>query len=259
MNNLLKLLVLGAVFAAVSSVEVRPHAAGSEQHEKTVREGDAVRDESVDNYITMVLENFAIAMRTGIPILGIPILDPFNISKLDLPTINTSMLRLEANASDLSVSDTSSYVPTYVHVDFETNAMYLNLHFLDIRVDGDYWCDGMAAVIFPVFGDGFFYINIMSIDSSGLGAVIITEDDHLQITELSLELAYDRLEIYFDNFLGGGDFGEEVNQAISVLADTIVQEILPLLNTAIIPALVVYINDALMQITISDIIGGGSV
>ncbi|KAF2355246.1 hemolymph juvenile hormone binding, partial [Trinorchestia longiramus] len=241
----------GVAVRPISSTEFKPM-------DKSMEYGKSVRDESVDNYITMVIENFAIAMRTGIPILGMPVLDPFNITKLEIPFIDTPYIQLAANASHISVSGTSSFEPTYVHVDFDANEMYMNLHFLDIRIDGNYWCAGIAMVIFPIFGDGFFYINIMSIDSIGLGGIMITDDDHLQITELSLELAYDSLDIYFDNFLGGGSFGEEVNEAITVLANTIVQEILPLLNSAILPALKDYLNEALMQHTISEIISGGT-
>jgi len=217
---------------------------------------NSVRDESVDNYITMVIENFAIAMKTGIPILGIPILDPVNISKLSLPDIETSAFILHANASDISVSDTSSFTPTYVHVDFDTDVMYLDLHFIRIRVDGWYWCDGMMGLIFPIFGEGAFYINVNSINSTGLGGVYVTPDNHLQITELSLILEFDKLEMFFDNFLGGGSFGEEMNEALSLLAETIIKALLPLLNTAILPAFVEFLNSALMQNTIQEIIDG---
>ena len=51
------------------------------------QKGRQHRDESVDNYITLVIENFAAAMKTGIPILGIPVLDPINITALALPDI----------------------------------------------------------------------------------------------------------------------------------------------------------------------------
>jgi hypothetical protein len=252
MRAILKLVLAAVVLTCAGGV------AGAAGGDPTQGSGASVRDESVDNYITMVIENFAVAMRTGIPILGIPVLDPFNITKLDIPPIETSSLTLAANASAISVSDTSSFQPTYVHVDFDADEMHLNLHFLDIRIDGNYWCEGIAMVIFPIFGDGPFYINIETIDTVGLGGIMVTEDDHLQITTLKLDLTYESLDIFFDNFLGGGSFGEEVNEAISVLADTIVQEVLPLLNSAILPALQDFLNAALMERTIAEIITGSA-
>lgn len=214
------------------------------------------RDESVDNYIKLVIENFAAAMKTGIPILGIPVLDPLNITTLNIPDIETGSLTLHANASDISVSGTSSFTPTYVHVDFDTNEMFLDLHFVDVRIDGWYWCDGLLLIIFPVFGDGFFYIDIVSTDSTGLGGIMVTDDDHLQITDLKLNLTFDHLDLYFDNFLGGGSFGEEMNEALDALAESIVKAMIPLLDTALLPSLMNYLNSALMEHTISEIIDG---
>lgn len=64
--------------------------------------------------------------------------------------------------------------------DSNTNCTLLRIFFL-CQIDGDYWCDGLMLVIFPVFGDGFFYIEMDSINATGLGGVYVTDDDHLQV------------------------------------------------------------------------------
>ncbi|XP_037787739.1 uncharacterized protein LOC119583340 [Penaeus monodon] len=169
------------------------------------------RDDSVDNYLKMVLENFAEAMKTGIPILGIPVLDPLNVGSIDIPSIEGPEFSLQANASQLLISGLSSFSPTAVHVDFQQAALTLGLHIVTVRVDGQYWADGLLLSVFPIFGNGPFYIQIVSTDISGLGDVTVTPDDYLQIEDLQLAAAFDVLDVHFDNFLGGGSFGEIVS------------------------------------------------
>ncbi len=45
------------------------------------------KDDSLDNYIRQVLELFKSQMTTGIPDLGIPVLDPFAVPHFDIPEI----------------------------------------------------------------------------------------------------------------------------------------------------------------------------
>ena len=44
-------------------------------------------DESLDNYIRQILEQLKIAMPNGIPELGIPVLDPFQVPHFNIPHI----------------------------------------------------------------------------------------------------------------------------------------------------------------------------
>ncbi len=46
------------------------------------------RDDSVDEYLKAVLEMLKASMPTGIPELGIPILDPFDVPHFDIPHIS---------------------------------------------------------------------------------------------------------------------------------------------------------------------------
>ena len=46
-----------------------------------------VADESLDNYIKAILTQLRIAMPNGIPELGIPVLDPFQVPHFDIPHV----------------------------------------------------------------------------------------------------------------------------------------------------------------------------
>ena len=45
------------------------------------------KDDSLDNYVKAILEELRAAMAVGIPELGIPILDPFDVPHFDIPHI----------------------------------------------------------------------------------------------------------------------------------------------------------------------------
>ncbi|XP_047482991.1 uncharacterized protein LOC125034989 [Penaeus chinensis] len=214
------------------------------------------RDDSVDNYLKMVLENFAEAMKTGIPILGIPVLDPLNVGTVDIPSIEGPEFSLQANASQLLISGLSSFSPTAVHVDFQQASLTLGLHIVTVRIDGLYWADGLLLSVFPIFGNGPFYIQIVSTDISGLGDVTVTPDDYLQIEDLRLAATFDGLDVHFDNFLGGGSFGEIMSDVLSDLAERILAGILPQVQEKLVPSLVAYLNQELGKHTVGEIIDG---
>ena len=46
------------------------------------------KDDSLDNYIKAILEQFKAAMPTGIAELNIPVLDPFDVPHFDIPHIS---------------------------------------------------------------------------------------------------------------------------------------------------------------------------
>jgi hypothetical protein len=46
------------------------------------------KDDSFDNYIKAILDNLRAAMPTGIPALGIPVLDPFEVPHFDIPHVS---------------------------------------------------------------------------------------------------------------------------------------------------------------------------
>ena len=45
------------------------------------------KDEALDNYIRLVINNFFAALDTGIPALGIPVLDPLNLGDITIPSL----------------------------------------------------------------------------------------------------------------------------------------------------------------------------
>ncbi|ROT72297.1 hypothetical protein C7M84_009318 [Penaeus vannamei] len=189
------------------------------------RSGD-LRDESVDNYIRLVLEKFCRSHEDGDSCLGdscswIPWRSGRSRFRILTPHQRPLQLLSDGGPRRLPASIPRS-----------------RLHVVTVRVDGQYWADGLLLSIFPVFGNGPFYIQIVSTDVSGLGDVTVTPDDYLQvrgqrsahvvpplpppsalhqIEDLQLTAEFDFLDAHFDNFLGGS-FGEIMSDVLADLA-----------------------------------------
>jgi len=213
------------------------------------------RDESVDAYITMVIENFAEAMRTGIPILGLPVMDPYNVpADLVLPQLDSPLAALAGNASSVVLSGTSSFTPTYVHLDVPAGTYDMTLEFVGVKVDGAYWTDSLLAYLVPVFGSGRFLLDARGLNVTTRAGVTMTEDGHMQITELSLQLAVQRVLVAFENFLGGGNFGFEVNEALTDFATYAANTAFPLVDAKLMPIIQDLLNGFLQEHTLKEII-----
>lgn len=52
-----------------------------------VNEVNQVRNDALDNYVRLVINDLFAAMTTGIPGLGIPPLDPLKIGNITIPTL----------------------------------------------------------------------------------------------------------------------------------------------------------------------------
>jgi len=213
------------------------------------------RDESVDAYITMVLENFAEAMKTGIPALGMPVLDPYDLpADLALPQVNSSLMDVSGNASSMTLSGTSSFTPAYVHLDVPAGTFDLQLSFVGIMLDGQYWADGLLAFLLPVFGEGRILLDVRGLNVTTSMAVTVSEDGHLQIPQLHLLLSVEQAIVAFESILGGGSFSLEVNEALTAFATYLANTALPLVDTQLVPIIQNLLNEFFLTHTIKDII-----
>ena len=121
----------------------------------------------------------------------------------------------------------------------------------------------------------FLELNELSIDVQG--GLLITADGFLQVSDLEMDASFQSANLHLDNLLGGGDFGENINNLLTALAPTIWNEVRPLEIQIFLPqlffkrfyfqfkdlvfkevneALTKIINTELGKCSISQIIGG---
>lgn len=213
-------------------------------------------DDSFDNYIKAVLEMLRAAMPTGIPDLGIPVLDPFAVPHFDIPHIEEGAIKLDATIDDLVVTNLASFETRVAHVDLELLSLDLELFVPLLRADAIYSLDGVIFSIFPVFGEGAMFLEINELDLTAKAALTLSEEGFIQVGLLNIDATFGSINVHFDNLVGGGDFGEVINQIISLLGKQIWDLVKPSVLTEVSNALMGVLNDALSKCSLADILAG---
>merc|ERR1719348_1643263 len=195
----------------------------------------AVRDDGLDEYLRQILELLKAQMPEGIPDLGIPPLDPFQVPHFDIPPIEEDIAKVTIEIDNLVITNLATFEAKVAHLDIEQLSLELELTIADLRGDAEYKLDGTLAAIFPLYGEG--YIEVTSMD--------ITAD-------------FTDIKMHLDNLLGGGPFGESINNLLNVMGVYIWDQVKVLLFPLLDEVLVKVINDALSGCSIADLIENGS-
>merc|ERR1712130_701444 len=98
---------------------------------------DAVEDDNIDQYIRDILELIKSQMPNGIPDLGIPPLDPFEV-----PHFDEDIIDVDIAVEDLVVRNISTFETKQAHLDLEALTLLLQLNIADLRGDALYVLDG---------------------------------------------------------------------------------------------------------------------
>lgn len=117
------------------------------------------KDDSVDNYIKAILEELRAAMPTGIPELGIPILDPFDVPHFDIPHIEETGVTADITIDGLTIKNLATFETKTVHLDVVGLSLELELDVPLLRGDAIYSLDGSIFSLFPLYGNGDMYIE----------------------------------------------------------------------------------------------------
>lgn len=90
-------------------------------------------------------------------------------------------------------------------------------------VQGDAWYNltGLIMGLFPLYGDGDIWLEIYDLDIHAKAAVILNTEGYVEITEMELSANFSSIKTHLDNLLGGGNFGESVNNLLNLLGDYI--------------------------------------
>ena len=92
--------------------------------------------------------------------------------------------------------------------------------------DADYSLDGTILGLLPLYGEGPMWLEIYGLDLYAKAAVLINADGFVEITEIDLTADFTDIKIHLDNLLGGGNFGESVNNLLNVLGGYIWDQVL---------------------------------
>eukprot|EP00091_Calanus_sinicus_P011463 TRINITY_DN2597_c0_g1_i7.p2 TRINITY_DN2597_c0_g1~~TRINITY_DN2597_c0_g1_i7.p2 ORF type:complete len:122 (-),score=44.95 TRINITY_DN2597_c0_g1_i7:40-405(-) len=102
------------------------------------------------------------------------------------------------------------------------------------------------------------WLEIYGLDVYAKAAVLINAEGFVEITEIDLTADLTDIKMHLDNLLGGGNFGESINNLLNVVGGYIWDQVKDLLFPLLDEVLLKVINDALKGCNIADLIANGS-
>merc|ERR1712106_595192 len=213
----------------------------------------AVRDDNLDAYLRQILELLKAQMPGGIPDLGIPPLDP-----LQIPHFEEDIVKVTIEIDNLVITNLATFETKIAHLDIEQLSPELELTLADLRGDADYKLDGTIASIFPLYGEGPMMLEIFGLDLYAKAGLLINTEGFIEVTQMDITADFTDIKIHLDNLLGGGNFGESINNLLNVMGVYIWDQLKDLLFPLLDEVLLKVLNDALSGCNIADLIENGS-
>merc|ERR1711872_252929 len=205
----------------------------------------AVRDDGLDEYLRQILELLKAQMPEGIPDLGIPPLDPFQVPHFDIPPIEEDIAKVTIEIDNLVITNLATFETKVAHLDIEQLSLELELTIADLRGDAEYKLDGTLAAIFPLYGEGPMWLEIYGLDAYAKASVLINEEGYIEVTSMDITADFTDIKMHLDNLLNV--MGVYIWDQVKVL-------LFPLLDEVLVKV----INDALSGCSIADLIENGS-
>ncbi|GIY83793.1 uncharacterized protein CEXT_590191 [Caerostris extrusa] len=215
---------------------------------------DVEADPDLEKYLREAIDNFREQMKVGIPEINMPILDPLVLKDLDI-NVDENLATMELSIKTLTVRCLSDFNITHLKPNLEEFFLGINLTLPEIYVHGQYSVNGKLLKIFPIYGQGNFYLNATDINISGVGQLGFTADT-MQMDLLRLDLHWKHLDVLMENFLGGGSFSEVLQRIVPNVGRDIFNVYKPLILEKLETYLTSKINDKLEEPLVKDIIKG---
>jgi len=212
-------------------------------------------DDSVNDYIKMILENIKGQMTTGIPDMKIPVLDPLSIPKID-EHIKEGVADIKILVDQLKVDGLSKFDTRSVDADLQNLRLSLDLFIPQIAANAVYNLDGKIFNIIPLYGKGPAHVNVVDVTVSASAGLTITADGHLQAQEMKMDLKFGSIFCNLENILGGGSLGNLVNGVVTMLGKNIFDHFQPDIMRELNKVIRLELNKALKDVSLADIQGG---
>ncbi|XP_054708722.1 uncharacterized protein LOC129218468 [Uloborus diversus] len=211
-------------------------------------------DPDLEKYLLEVIDNFRNQMKEGIPEVNIPVLDPLQLEDLNLD-VQENLATMNLKIHQLQVLHLSKFNVTNLKPDLENFYLDLNLTLPELMVNGNYSVNGRLVKIFPIYGQGKFELNASKIHVFGMGQLGFAEDS-LEMRLLKLNLQWESLSLFMENFLGGGNFSETLQRVITGVGKDVFERYKPIILEKLEQALTNIINEKLQDPLAKDIIKG---
>ncbi|CAL1293758.1 unnamed protein product [Larinioides sclopetarius] len=241
------------VVLAVTFILLALQASGSDISSESVH-NHVEPDPDLENYLREAIENFREQMKEGIEAINMPVLDPLELKDLDI-NVAENLATMDLHIKMLTVRSLSIFNITHLSPNLEELYLAINLTLPEIYVHGHYRVDGKFVKIFPIYGQGYFDVNATDINISGVGKLGFTMDT-LQMDLLKLDLYWEHIDVFMENFLGGGSFSQVLQRVVPNVGRDIFNVYKPLILERLETCLTDEINSKLNEPIVKDIIKG---
>ncbi|KAK5650548.1 hypothetical protein RI129_001577 [Pyrocoelia pectoralis] len=153
--------------------------------------------------IMRLLEEFRRYMQRGIPELGIPILEPLIIEKIEIGIASKNVGVVNGEMESVEIRRLSEFKVDYVNWDFKHH-LTLNLSFPQIDVVGQYSIDAHISKMIQVYGKGPFWLKIGGLS---LGTVLqmkydLSHDPPFYVEAMKIDVKLKKLNVRFLFLIG---------------------------------------------------------
>ncbi|GFV21843.1 uncharacterized protein TNCV_4525301 [Trichonephila clavipes] len=148
----------------------------------------------------------------------------------------------------------------FLNADLQNLSLHFNLRIPYIKAWGNYTIDGKIIKIIPIRGNGGFSVESHNLSVSAKASIVTSnDDDHLQLSkDFDVEMDFDKVELYLENFLGGGRWTEVLLKILNDISKDLFKKCLPLLKGELNKSLLKVLNKHLMKLPITSIIPGSN-
>ncbi|XP_016769295.1 uncharacterized protein LOC551572 isoform X3 [Apis mellifera] len=213
---------------------------------------DSAASKGMEFPIRRVLEKFRNRMPYGIPELGIPPLDPFELDEVDIVIENPEIGNVSITIQDLQLHNLSTFIINKAKLSLIGPTIAANITVPRIYVEGFYNISGDLSQKFQLHGYGPFKGNIHDFQLYINTILGYSRGVYLKTFDLDFTLKF--IDINLKNLMDDQELNDIMNKVVQELTPKVLDIIKPDILPDIENYLSAKINETIHHLTMKDII-----
>jgi hypothetical protein len=234
----MKVLVFALYLAATS--------ASSIQNGETGASLDLI--DPINDLVLKIIHEIQSHMHDGIPSLGIPPLDPLNITKYNFD-INESKVKVYGQLRNVTVLNLSSFNVTNISTHVFKRSVNVSIEIPRLTIEGLYWLKGKALSFFPISGKGPF--ELIPKDTRVMIFTTLTyHEGHFIVDQFDYKVTISDLRADFEGIYGSEIVSNVLNKILNGFGVSLFNRLEPLVHEDIRQVLIKEIDRLLRDIRV---------
>ncbi|XP_076683719.1 uncharacterized protein LOC143376855 isoform X2 [Andrena cerasifolii] len=212
---------------------------------------DSAASKGLEFKLRRVLEKFRGRMRYGIPELGIPPLEPFQLDEIDIDIDNPEIGNVSLVIENLEVHNLSTFVINKAKLSLVGPTITANITIPHVHARGYYNISGMVGDMLDLHGDGPFKADIYDFELYVHTVLGFSRGVYLKTFDLDFSLR--TIDLGLENFMGD----DELSRIMSKVFQDLTPKVLDIIKPDVLPGIQDYIagrvNETIHHLTMRDI------